>query len=298
MRIAHAALLALPILALGCDSEDSKKNARGEDAGIGDGSANGGSAGIAGQAGDASGGTGGSAGSVGGGGSGAVGGVGGGAGGAAASGGAAGTGGAAGGAGGTGGVVTAGAGGGGGTGGARVCFTFSEPDFAASSFTVQDRSVGVGSTLVTVPATGGDPGPYLRVSTTSPVGATDLAEVLILFPASDYTPSASGEIITLTQRNDQTTFNGSGESQRHEPALVQNGTVYRIPSNATTLAMVWFNAGRVDTTVGQWVDGNGMNPDFGPSADTIRFGVIRRSPHGIGNRLAGIDNFTVEVTCR
>ncbi len=277
-------------LTVACDSEDGRRNRSGEDAGTGDGSATGGSAGQA---------TGGSAGSSGNAGAGGAGGAGaGGAGGTGAVAGSAGTGGAAAGGAAAGGAAAGGAAGIGGSGGAltaQLCFSYSEPDFGAGPLEVQDRSTGGGSASVTVEPTGGNPGAYLRVVTSS-AGAGNHAELLMLLPASEYVPSASGPIQSIVFKVDMRTFGGS-VSQYHEPALEQGGTIYRIPSMGTFVSDFWGNVGPNASDASVWEDTNGAHPDFSATGGAIRFGVLRTAPDGSGTLTAGIDNFLLEVTC-
>ena len=121
---------------------------------------------------------------------------------------------------------------------AQLCLSVVEGDFAASSYSLQDRSANGGTAVVTAQTGGGNPGGYLEISTDAP-GAATRAEVLVLLPALVYTLSVTGPIEGVAFKFHLRTFGGGAVSQYHEAALVQNGTLYRIPNMGTYVGDVW-----------------------------------------------------------
>lgn len=143
---------------------------------------------------------------------------------------------------------------------------------------------------VSFPNTGGNSGSYLRVQT-----STSLTTATVSYNTNFTYNPATGGIHFLSFSTEIIEINTFGQGMAFELALIQNGTVYsggyQITGGGSS---TWTLRGVGGLTQNDFLDGNGLHPDFSTAGGVIAFGLKTGNSGGAGITV-GYDNLKVQL---
>jgi YVTN family beta-propeller protein len=177
---------------------------------------------------------------------------------------------------------------------------FSDDDFAATSWAIEQASVGNGSHQAFQSGSIGNPAPsrVMEAMSPPPSSGPEVVEVVHRFTDGTYDPATQGAISTIDASWQRLVVANDGYDDLAESfVVVQGGTVFTTAA-ASFSASSWQGVSRLGLGPLDFDDGSGGNPVFGVSGSPLSFGYLRRATHSsVGEAFAqhAIDGFVVTV---